>query len=376
MRNTVCEMDQCTGCKACMDICPKDALRFEDTVHAMNVLIDESKCVNCNACHAVCQVKQPADLDLAKPIYWKQGWAGEEVRSGSSSGGFAAQLMRSFMDDDSYVCSCIFSEGRFIYYITNSLDEVEQFRGSKYVKSDPQGIYKEVRGLLKQEKRVLFIGLPCHVAAMNKFLKDKEKENLYTVDLICHGSPSPEILKSFLAEHNYDIKTVDDIRFRIKGTYGVLPAAESIAAVGAMDRYSIGFLGELFYTDNCYSCHYARLERCSDITIGDSWGTDLIAEAGRGVSLALCQSQKGKDLLLHAGLELFDVDIDQAVAANHQLEHPSEKTPARERFFTNYRRTGSVDRAVFASLPKECLKQGFKGILIRLHIIRSGVVTG
>lgn len=372
MRTTVCEMNQCTGCKACMEICPKDALRFEDAVHAMNVFIDEKKCINCNACHDVCQANQPADLDLAKPIYWKQGWAGEEVRRSSSSGGFAAQLMRSFMDDNSYVCSCILSEGRFRYYVTNKIEEVEKYQGSKYVKSDPEGIYKEVRGLLKQEKRVLFIGLPCHVAAMNKFLKDREKENLYTVDLICHGSPSPEILRSFLTEHNYDIHTLADVRFRIKNTFGVFPDAGSIAPVGSLDRYSIGFLRGLFYTENCYSCHYARLERCSDMTIGDSWGTDLTEEAGHGISLALCQSQKGKDLLLHAGLELFDVDIDQAAAANHQLEHPSEKTPARERFFTNYRRTGSVDRAVFAGLRKECLKQSMKGILIRLHLMRGG----
>ncbi len=370
MRDTVCDMDQCTGCKACMDICPKDALRFEDAVHAMNVFIDERRCINCNACHDACQVNHPADL--VKPIYWKQGWAAEEVRRGSSSGGFAAQLMRSFIDENSYVCSCIFREGKFRYYVTNNIDEVEKYRGSKYVKSDPQGIYKEVRDLLKQGKRVLFIGLPCHVAAINKFLKDRERENLYTVDLICHGSPSPDILSSFLTDHNRDIQTLADVRFRINNTYGVLPDTESIAPVGSLDRYSIGFLSGLFYTDNCYSCKYARLERCSDITIGDSWGTDLTAEAGRGVSLALCQSQKGKDLLLHAGLELFDVDIDQAVAANHQLRHPSEKAPAREHFFEVYERTGSVDKAVFTSLPKECMKQGLKGLLIRLHILRSG----
>ena len=359
-----------------MDICPKDALRFEDTVHAMNVLIDESRCVNCNACHAVCQVRQAADIDFVKPIYWKQGWAEEEVRRGSSSGGFASQLMRSFIGENSYACSCIFTEGRFGYYITNDLDEIERYRGSKYVKSDPQGIYKEVRALLKQGMRVLFIGLPCHVAAMNQFLRDRDKETLYTVDMICHGSPSPEILKRFLAEHNHDIKTVDDIRFRVKNTFGVSVNAESISTVGSLDRYSIGFLNGLFYTDNCYSCKYARLERCSDLTIGDSWGTDLAVEAGRGVSLALCQNEKGKDLLLHAGLELFDVDIENAVAANHQLKKPSLKTPARERFFEAYKRTGSVDKAVFASLPKECMKQGLKGILIRLHIIGGGAVNG
>ena len=82
MSKTVCEIDKCTGCKACIDICPTAALLFEDTVNAMNVMIDNNKCINCNACYHVCQVNN--SIELLQPIFWKQGWAEQEIRRRSS----------------------------------------------------------------------------------------------------------------------------------------------------------------------------------------------------------------------------------------------------------------------------------------------------
>ncbi len=370
MTKTVCERDKCTGCKACLEICPKSALTFEDTASAMNVLINENKCIECDACHKVCQVNKP--IELLQPILWKQGWAEEAIRRSSSSGGFASQLLRRFIDNNSYVCSCIFLQGEFKYYITNNIDEVTKYRGSKYVKSDPQGIYREVKSVLKQGNRVLFIGLPCHVAAMKKFIGDSYEDSLYTVDLICHGSPSPKIIKAFLEEHKYDMSAVEDVRFRINNTFDVILDTKSVSPIGSHDRYTIGFLRGLFYTDNCYSCSYATIKRCSDITIGDSWGTDLITEEKKGISIALCQTEKGKELLLGSGLELFDVDIEKAIGANHQLQAPSQRIPERAKFFKGFHKTGKVGQSVFSCFPKESLKQELKGILIKLHIKQGG----
>ena len=366
MRKTVCEKDMCTGCAACLDICPKDALIFEDSVSSMNVFVDSNRCIGCNACLNVCQVNEPAKL--SPPFFWKQGWAKNDVRRKSSSGGFATQLMMSFIDEDSYVCSCVFKAGHFSYYVTNNAAEIDLYKGSKYVKSNPKGIYKEVNMLLNQGKRCLFVGLPCHIAAMKKYLHGRYEEQLYTVDLICHGAPSPEIIKKFLTEHKYDIHSLKDIRFRVKNTFDVLPGAESIVPIGTLDRYTIGFLRGLFYTENCYSCNYAKLDRISDITIGDSWGTELLEEEKKGISIALCQTDKGKKLLLKSNLKLFDVDIDKAVATNHQLRNPSKKIPERARFFDELTKTGSVEKGVFSCFPKECMKQELKGILIKLHI--------
>ena len=112
-------------------------------------------------------------------------------------------------------------------------------------------------------------------------------------------------------------------------------------------------------------CNYARIERGSDISIGDSWGTELSSEEKNGISVVLCQTEKGKALLLQSKLALFDVDLNKAIEANHQLRHPSEKPAKRDIFFNNFYKTGSVEKSVFLCFQKECIRQKLKGILIK-----------
>ena len=94
---------------------------------------------------------------------------------------------------------------------------MSKFLGSKYVKSNPGGIYKKVLERLKDGEKILFVGLPCQVAAAKHYTKNHQ--NLYTIDLICHGTPSPKILEKFLDD--YDVKLVDleRIRFRVKNSF-------------------------------------------------------------------------------------------------------------------------------------------------------------
>ena len=162
---TVCQFNKCTGCRACIDICPKNAITIKDSLDAYNAEIDETKCINCNLCHNICQNNNM--VDLVNPIKWYQGWAeNEEVRAGGSSGGAASALMLAFVESGGYVCSCTFKDGQFVFDITNTKDDVSKFKGSKYVKSNPQGAYKKVKELLKSGEKVLFIVLPCQVAAV------------------------------------------------------------------------------------------------------------------------------------------------------------------------------------------------------------------
>ena len=52
---TVCEKGKCTGCMACVDICPRKAISVVDDIEYMNAVIDDTLCINCNMCHKVCQ---------------------------------------------------------------------------------------------------------------------------------------------------------------------------------------------------------------------------------------------------------------------------------------------------------------------------------
>ena len=153
---------------------------------------------------------------------------------------------------------------------------------------------------------------------------------------------------------------------------GLLAEGDKLTIPRVMDEYLCAFLESVDYTENCYSCQFASLARVSDITLGDSWGTEYKNEEKNGVSLVLVQSEKGREILNNSGLELKDVNLDNAVANNHQLMHPSKLSPKREVFFKHIRDGKTFDKAVFAVLPKMVIKQKLKFILIKLHLLKSG----
>lgn len=367
---TVCQKNTCTGCMACVNICQKGAIRIEDTLSAYNACIDADECVNCGRCREVCQNNYP--IEVIKPISWKQGWADDpQVRESGSSGGAASAIAKKFIENGGVVCSCKFDNGEFVFDFADSTEMLRQFAGSKYVKSNPKGIYIKITELLKT-KRVLFIGLPCQVAAVKKSIKSTLADNLYTIDLICHGTPSPKVLEVFLNQHGYKLKDIENIRFRRKGKFQITDGYKGVIATGVTDSYSISFLNGINYTDNCYQCKYAKIERVSDITLGDSWGTENESEMKKGVSLILCQSAKGESLIKDAELHLEAVDIKKAMENNHQLHEPSKKPEGRDAFMNGIEANKNYTRLVFKQYPKQSIRQLVKLILIKMKVMRGG----
>lgn len=367
---TVCELNMCNGCMACVEKCHRNAITIKDDLKYYNALVDTKKCVDCGLCTKVCPREN--DNDMSKPKWWYQGWADSEIREYASSGGAASAIIRAFIKNGGYVASCLFDSGKFVFEVTNEMAVARKFAGSKYVKSNPEKIYGKIQSLLKANQKVLFIGLPCQVAAVNQFIKDKT--NLVTADLICHGTPSPYLLKKCLQEYGHDINTLTDINFRIKSLYELNRDGKPIAAFHTMDNYLIAFLHSYDYTENCYSCKFATLDRVSDITLGDSWGTELSGEVKNGVSLILCQSEKGKELIESAGLNLLDVDINNAISHNEQLNKPSKCSKSRDQFFENYNRYNNFGKALVKTAPGIVAKEKVKSIV--KYIVRGGGDTG
>ena len=373
---TVCKLNACAGCMACVDRCRKHAIMIKDDISAYNAVIDEKRCVSCGACEKICPNNQ--SVQLCHPIAWKEGWAKESnIREKASSGGAAFSLMMSFIDRGGYVAACLFRNGNFIFDITNEKADLKKFSGSKYVKSNPTGIYEKVSDRLKNGDSVLFIGLPCQVAALLNFTKGLSHENqrsLYTVDLICHGTPSPQILNLALSEKGIDIQKLIEIRFREKTNFGLasrdkINEYNSLALEGIQDMYTYAFLTALDYTENCYACNYAKLERVSDVTIGDSWGSNLpIEEQKKGVSILLCQTEKGEKLVQNSEMVLRDADLEMALRANHQLQHPSIMPKERAFFFSNLE--GGFYKAVSKSVPRVYYRRRIKEFLIKYKLMR------
>ena len=183
---TVCSKDLCTGCMLCVNVCTKQAIQIEDGFVTLNAVINEERCVQCGRCKDFCPQSQ--GIEKFKPSTWYQGWADDaDVRKGSSSGGAATAIALAFIRNGGVCVSCEFTDGRFAFSKADAEDSVLQFRGSKYVKSDPNEAYLLVKNEIQEGKKVLFIGLPCQVAGIKRFIGDTD--HLYTIDLICHGTP-------------------------------------------------------------------------------------------------------------------------------------------------------------------------------------------
>ena len=93
----------------------------------------------------------------------------------------------------------------------------------------------------------------------------------------------------------------------------------------------MGFMKGLYYRDACYSCPYAKTERCGDITLGDFWGLKKsISPADRkssGTSVVLVNTEKGRHLLsdIVSALKIEERPIEEAVSGNPQLRRPSHR---------------------------------------------------
>ncbi|MBB5185716.1 coenzyme F420-reducing hydrogenase beta subunit [Faecalicoccus acidiformans] len=363
---TVCNKGECTACKACIEKCPVSCISVKDRLSLFEAVIDKNKCIECNLCHNVCPSIN--HNGLLAPKVWKQGWSQDDtIRSKASSGGIATSIALDFLEDGGIVYACIFKNSKFCFDRLRTEEDILSMQGSKYVKSDPEKIYSRVLSHLNENEKVLFIGLPCQVQAVKNFVGQKNLESLYTIDLICHGSPSPKMLEKFLLECDINFETVNNISFRNKMTFGLSIENREVEPILLLDSYMMTFLSGISYTENCFKCKFAQIARPGDITIGDSWGSELcIDEQKKGISLILCQTTKGIELIKKSRICIMDVDLEKAILSNHQLQHPTIKPKRYDIFWDGVEKGRSFKQLIFRCYPKTAIKNLLKRIKIRV----------
>lgn len=364
----VCEKNKCVGCGACLYVCGKDAIKIVDSMEAFNAVVDTDKCIECGRCKKVCQVQNT--IELTPVSIWKQGWAREKcIRENSASGGVASAIIAAFISGGGKVFACQYSNIEHLFIIDDVSRSNLEYKvpGSKYVKSIAYKAYTKVKEALLNNDRVLFIGLPCQVYALKQVIPSKYHENLFTIDLICHGTPSQLLLKKYCEEYN--LKEVNDIKFRAKKKSKVNDIYRPITPFGVADSFLISFVKSINYYECCYECKFAGIRRCSDLTLGDSWGSELSnEEIEKGISLLLVQSQKGEELIGAADLYLEDVNIEKAIKYNAQLRAPEKMPVIRDIFFENISAGRKYDWAVFKCYPLLMIKQSIKKCLLRMKL--------
>jgi len=343
----LCGKQDCTGCGACVNRCPRGAIAMHsDDEGFAYPIIDAAQCVDCGLCVKSCPVMTPCSRHQAQERVYA-AWALDDViRQSSSSGGMFSVLALEILKRGGLVNGVVFdNDFNLKHVLIETPAELPRLRGSKYVQSDIGDVYKRIETGLKGNRLVLFTGTPCQVAGLYTFL-GKKYENLYTCDFVCHGVPSPSFFKTSVRnQYGWEAGEDCDFQFRDLKGWGMAPAL--LFADGCVrrrdvcsDYYFQAFLSGLNYRECCYKCRYASLSRVADFTIGDFWGLPFSFRFAHGMlqkgcSLFIVNSERGTRFLDTITELFFRREFPIASCrANHQLFGPSIRPVRRNSFYS------------------------------------------
>ena len=299
--------DSCCGCGACSNACPKECIIMKaDTEGFLYPQIDKSKCVNCGKCRKVCPFLGKKN-EPAVQISYAAISNNDADRQKSSSGGVFALFAKTIIKDSGVVVGTRMSQDFKTAEVIaiEDVNELEELMGSKYVQSNTRKIYQVVKRYLDANRKVLFTGTPCQVTGLKNYL-GKDYNELFCVEIICHGVPSPKLWKKYV-EHmevrynahmtraNFRCKDKSWREFGINETYG----DKAYFALKEADPYMQMFLKNYSLRESCYSCKI-KGHSDADITVGDFWGIeDCLPNMndGKGTSLIIVKTKKGNILL-------------------------------------------------------------------------------
>ena len=363
--------ENCSGCSACYNICPKNAITMKaDNEGFEYPEIDKEKCINCGLCEKVCPILKK-QINENKPKAYAVYIKSDKIRKESTSGGIFTAIAEKIIDMNGVIFGAKFNDNfEVVHSYIEKKEDLNQFRGSKYVQSKILDTYRKAKEFLEQDRYVLYTGTPCQINGLKSFLK-KDYEKLYCIELFCKGAPSPLVWKKYV-----DMKGKENIKsiyFREK-TYGFKSTTMSIYYKNTKSYHNghesdpmLGlFVKEMISRPSCYKCEFKGINRISDFSIGDFWKVGQLVnefniEENKGVSLVLTNNDKAEKLLksIDKNIEKKEVDLDDALKLNggaHKSALLSSRKPneKRESFFKDL---NSLD---FKSVVKKYHPQTFK----------------
>lgn len=364
--------NQCCGCTACYSICPKNAIKMEyDEEGFLYPSINGDLCVDCGMCKSVCAFQNGYEK---RPVI--KGYALKhkdmDIRMKSRSGGAFAGVASYILSLGGVVYGAVYGENYSVkHFRCADKKDLPKIQGVKYIQSEMNDIFADVKSDLKSGKYVLFSGTTCQVAGLLAFLEKTDTSKLYTADLICHGVPNNMIWQEFLHwnERKYKGK-LTDAKFRDK-CYGWKPHFESVTINGKKHktkRFCLMFYENDILRPSCYECRYASLDRAGDFTLGDFWGIQKQHKEMRdktGCSLFMINTKKGEELFdkISENFILKEADVVKASYPNPNLRFPTPRPKRREYFWELYK-TYDFDkvmkiynRKIFKSRVKKNLKK-------------------
>lgn len=343
----------CCGCNACGDICGKQAITFKtDNEGFWYPEVDMEKCVDCGLCEKVCPIINKANHieRNTEPNVYAAYTKDEAIRLDSTSGGIHSMLAQKMYEQQAYIGGAVYNSDHTVSQIVdNNPARLPEIRSSKYLQSNSEGVYKEIRKLLKDGKFVFFCGTPCQIHALYNFV-GKEWENLFTCDFICRGVNSPKVFLKYMEmlERQFGAKATE-IKFKNKkwGWHNFsLRVNFENGKEYCKDRWhDLFFIGYLqagnFTRPSCYECQFKGFPQKADITLADFWGIETLdktMDQDKGTSLVMVNSINGQKLFdgIKSNIEWRQFTMDDARRGNPAMESSlSPSKPNRDAFFAD-----------------------------------------
>lgn len=337
---------ECCGCTACVNACPVSAISMvEDTEGFLYPEINEERCLNCNLCRKVCAWENPSYNNSSKPIALASILRDKSERKKSTSGGVFFAIAEWVINQGGIVYGATFDENLRLFHMgAQTIDEIQRFRGSKYIQSYLGDVFKDVKKQLDTGRWCFFTGTGCQVGGLLSYLR-KDYHNLITSDVVCHGVPNQKLFNQHIIylEKKYNDRVVSyQFRDNTKGIGCEICTFENRKPVinpsYELSPYLYAFIHGYINRYSCYDCKFARVPRQGDISLADYWGVkNYVPEINNenGVSLVLINTNKGQKVWeeIKNKCVCYISNITDAAKHNGSVVHPNSKPPIRDSIF-------------------------------------------
>ena len=341
----ITDKKNCCGCSACVQRCPKQCISLtEDEEGFLYPYVNEESCVECGLCEKICPILNPQEETFPLQVIAAKNTNTEE-RLGSSSGGLFLPLAKSIINEGGIVFGADYDSNWEVHHVgVENISGLYALMMSKYLQSRIENTYKEAEKFLKCGRKVMFVGTPCQIAGLHGFLRHKVYPNLLTIDVVCHGAPSPGVWRQYLAE---TYSEEEFIKSRLKAAAGKNTVLSS--DIHYDNVYMKGFLSNLYLRPSCHDCKCKDGKHHSDISLGDFWGIDKFNPSfddDKGVSLVLINTPKGKEFLQKVKMEKWESSYALVSRANGGFSPYAWLNPKRSLFFKLIWQGATVRQAV------------------------------
>lgn len=368
MRIQITDKRKCCGCAACVQVCTKRCISFEEDEEGFRYpSVDALLCIECGQCSKVCPVINQRKTE-SKPIHvYAQKNPDEGIRLKSSSGGVFSLLSEKTISEGGIVFGAAFDrKWEVCHDYVETIEGLDRLRRSKYLQSRMEENFIKAGQFLEAGRKVLFSGTPCQIAALKLFLK-KEYEGLLTVDVICHGVPSPMVWRTYLERLSEKSSSgISDINFRDK-TLGwknySLKIPDVINHSSKKDPYIKSFLSNLNLRPSCYDCPAKSGKSGSDLTLGDFWGIHSLHpgfDDDKGAGLTIAHTQKGLDAVNSIKAESVEVTLEEGVRNNQSYFLSAAEPPERSDFFSRTVRGEDLSATVSDFTRENSLSKAYR----------------